>query len=220
MKKTLFTMMAVALCGTAFADTFSITTSQLKANNKTDFTYNVYGSGSDVTLIVDQSMTFDNFSSYDANSFSLKFEGEATAISIGAGIARVQKVVAVSGDSTAATYWAEQLLSATEEPAVITLVSGASTVSFSSSTFMGVSKNGTVTLGDTEMTYLGTYTSMTSAKNAITDTNQVALVRGGSSGNYTIALVGKATAPATPEPATATLSLLALAGLASRRRRH
>lgn len=207
-------MMAVALCGTAFAlDTNDY-------NDGDDF-YSYYSYTT--TLNVNKTVAFSSFKNEKVTTTTLTFVGDNT-FSATDYFGFDSSTTAIMGDSTAATHWESKLFTATDTAVIITLATAPNTgglISLGSITFMGASKNGSVTLGNTELTYVGYllpewFGGMDALKASLQD-NQVALVEG-SGADKGLYLVGKAT-PTTPEPATATLSLLALAGMASRRRR-
>ena len=215
MKKTLFAMMALALCGTAFAD--EVSTSDY--NNGDNFNRYYYGT---VVINVDETVAFKEFTNDVITTTKLNFVGDNT-FSATDKFVFDSKATSIMGDSAAATHWESELLKATDTPVAITLASAPNTsgsIYFGSQgvTFMGASAGEKVTLGNTELTYVGYYVGYSGfmPEPQVGD-NQVAVVRVSSGADKGIYLVGKATA--VPEPATATLSLLALAGLAARRKR-
>ena len=230
MKKTLFAMAALALCGTAFAKTTS--TSELEAAGEL-VTYQPEGV---ITLNVDKTVEFWTFDVYLADSVTLNFVGENTFSAtdyLGLDLDD-SKPLAITGDTDAKIYWGTQLTSSTGEFKSVTLASSNGDISCDPSEapfFEGVKvmlyedAPVSMTLGGTTVDYMGYFCapSMEEAMSCITGDKQIALVAIGSHGSgelSQLALVGKISgSPATPEPATATLSLLALAGLASRRRR-
>ena len=228
MKKTLFAMAALALCGTAVAETTS--TSKLEAEGQLE-TYMPEGV---ITLNVDKTVEFLNFEVLFADSVTLNFVGENTfSATNNLGLEKGESL-AITGDTDAKIYWGTQLTSSTGEFKSVTLASSNGHLScdpFEAPLFEGVKVMRyeddpvSMTLGGTTVDYMGYFhaESMEEAMSCITDDKQIALVAIDSSGGELsqLALVGKITgSPATPEPATATLSLLALAGLATRRRRH
>ena len=221
MKKTLLTIATLALCGAAVAGTYD-------ASDYTKFeAFNPYKVMEAVTLNVSQGVTYTNLTMDMTSSTTLTFTGTGIiSVTSSFALCTNEGSNAVTGEGSAVTYWESELLKATEAPAVVTLISSTAT-SFQSTvnsnlTFMGASKNGSVTLGDTDLTYLGAFTvsGLDEAKALITNDNEIAVayVKGSGATNRGLFLVGKATAT-TPEPATATLSLLALAGMVTRRRR-
>ncbi|MCQ2364422.1 MAG: PEP-CTERM sorting domain-containing protein [Akkermansia sp.] len=157
---------------------------------------------------------------------TLSFVGENTILVNGSGIGGISGLdlytrgpLAVIGDSSAKEYWYTALTS--EDIKSVTLASTTSSFGAPSAktSFEGLAESGSITLGNATVDYMG-YHEVTTAAEAealITGDNQIALVA--IKGTKELALVGKISGATTPEPATATLSLLALAGLASRRRR-
>lgn len=228
MKKTLFALLALALCGTAFAGEYKA--SDYK-NNKSYFgpyegggipgPGQGYSSGEDVLFIVDETVNMGGCKLMGASSVSFKFLGENSLSVKDADMWAFS--FDVTGDSDAQNYWVESLTSLEDEVKALTLVNGTSSFLYTEdAAFEGVTQSGPLTLGNAKVDYLGYHivADPNAAKNLITGDNQVALVSiGGSLIDYynpgQLALVGRIT----PEPATATLSLLALAGLATRRRR-
>lgn len=213
-------MMALALCGTAFAGEYN-------ASDYTKFQKDSpYKEGENVKLNVTEDLTYTYLDLRYSGSATYNFTGEGAISTTYALYLFSQSSTDVTGEGSAVTYWESEFLKATDAPAVITLISNnamfSSTAVDANLTFMGASKNGSVTLGDTDLTYLGAFTvaSIAAAKALITNDNEIAVayVKGTNVPNKGLYLVGKAT-PAVPEPATATLSLLALASLATRRRR-
>lgn len=220
MKKTLFAVAALALCGTAVAETKTYYASDYQNQ---DFSGVIFGNGSNVVFVVDEPATLNSFQAFVAGSMTLSFVGEDTISVNGMLDLEANKgagPLAVIGDSTAKEYWYTALTS--EDITSVTLASG--TGSFyapsTNTSFEGLTESGSITLGNATVDYVGYHkvAGMGAAKALITGDNQIALVT--ITGTKQLALVGKITgSPATPEPATATLSLLALAGLATRRRR-
>lgn len=217
MKKTLFAVAALALCGTAVADEYF-------ARNYVggDFDKYIYESGSDVVFNVDQTVTLNLFDAYDASSATLNFIGEntfSTSYVLDLGVDEGCGTLAITGDYDAKIHWGESLTSSAGGVKTLTLVSaGEGFAPPDSASFEGLTESGSITLGDAALTYMGFHvvTTAAEAEALITGDNQIALVAIGGAGQ--LALVGKGAAT-TPEPATATLSLLALAGLCARRRR-
>lgn len=222
MKKTLFAMAALALCGTAFAREYYAS----DYDGKT-FTYDDFERESEVVFHVNHPANLEAFEVWHAESVTLNFVGANTFLTspyvdlqvpnLGTGTR------AITGDEAAINHWVSELTSATGEFKSVTLVSSdGEFYAPASVSFEGLTESGSITLGDATLTYMGFHkvANAGEAEALITGDNQIALVFI-SSGNWSpgsLVLVGKAT-PATPEPATATLSLLALAGLATRRRR-
>lgn len=219
-------MMAVALCGTAFA--FEKNTSALTENELSDFSSGAaFNEEEPVTLNVDATVTFQRFYTNYAGPLTLNFEGTnilqaSTQMRPGSRA----NTLAVAGDTAALTYWGESLTSTADlnyVPLAIA-VSPTTTTTYPNDsvyqvTFMGEGANTSISLGDSSLTYLGYLggPSQTKLENTIGE-NQFAVVGLNRDGYKGLYLVGRGGAT-TPEPATATLSLLALAGLATRRRR-
>lgn len=130
----------------------------------------------------------------------------------------------ITADADTQDAWARELLSSHKGGSVTLIGAG---VSFSLTAPDGIDAvllgqgtvGGSVTLGSHTAQYMGFFTSAAEAQKSITAAGQIALV--GSSEDGALTLVGRLNraTPAVPEPATASLSLLALAALASRRRR-
>ncbi len=220
MKKTLFAMAALALCGTAVAAEKS--TSQLYPHELSQYV----PTGDDLTLNVDTTVEFGEFCPY-VTSLTLNFLGTNT-FSVADGEWNLTEVslVSVMGDDAAKTSWGNTLLTSAhgEDFKTVTLVStleGSPVLTSQTATLVGGSAGEIITLGNAQVTYLGLFNAQSQAEMKLEMNgygNAVALVDDG----YGFRLVGVATTwhpAATPEPATATLSLLALAGMASRRRR-
>ena len=219
MKKTLFAVAALALCGTAVAGTYDV-------GNYEGTTFNhdfPYAEGEDVVLNVNAPVTLANFSVYWASSLTLNFVGE-NILSSGGDLdfeaGQSSGFLAITGDSDAKIHWATALTSA--DITSVTLASGGTGDFFTpqaSVSFDGLTESGSITLGNATVYYVGYYevTTADDAEPLITGDNQIVLVT--ITDTKQLALVGKIT-PTAPEPATATLSLLALAGLCARRRRH
>ena len=225
MKKTLFAMLALALCGTAFGGAeFKVS----ECDTTLDLDSYAY-KGQPITVIVDDSKTLTKVDlGWMVGSITLSFIGENT-LNTGSFDIHDAGGYAVVGDSVAMTSWGEKLASATD----ITTIALVNATGFTyipytgtSFTFAGTEANQSITLGDTEMKYLGYsyfagYNSeeFENLKNTI-GANEFAIVGLEDMGAYNngLYLVGKGSS-SVPEPATATLSLLALAGLATRRKR-
>ena len=219
MKKTLFAMAALALCGTAFAatyDTKTLTSTQLSSFDTPP--------NEAVTLNVNETVTFGEMHvNTMSNAFALNFVGGNTFSITGRVNFGCFGSKSITGDSTAATSWESKLLQDAGDAVAITLISYTGSREFdfvSNPTFMNASSWESITLGNTQLTYAGYWGHMPdlASSKAMLQDDQIALVHveeGAEAGLY---LVGKVAAPV-PEPATATLSLMALAGLASRRRR-
>ncbi|MCQ2364827.1 MAG: hypothetical protein MJ051_04675 [Akkermansia sp.] len=221
MKKTLFAVAALALCGTAFAETKTYDASDYVGE---DFGYGVYGEGSDIVFNVDQTVTLTSWQAYKAASATLSFVAENTlsvSNTLDMEVWQGSGSLAITGDSDAKIHWATALTSA--DITSVTLASGGTGAFYappSNTSFEGLTESGSITLGTATVDYMGYFSEsdMAGAMSHITGDNQIALVA--ISGTKQLALVGKISGAATPEPATATLSLMALAGLCARRRRH
>ncbi len=228
MKKTLFAMLALALCGTAFA--WEGSTSTLKDTELRNFNEHMFGYFTqDVTLKVDSSETFVHFMPDYALSLTLNFEGEHyLKASEDLLVYSYDYEVAINGNEAALAYWGNSLTSTdglNYVPLAIAVDDSCNVMHPDVATFMGNGESTPITLGDSDMTYLG-YILWPDQEKLETSigANQFALVGiydrdidGVIEGFY---LVGRgASTPVVPEPATATLSLLALAGLATRRKR-
>lgn len=224
MKKTLFAMLALALCGTAFGE------AEFKVHEYDTELDSMSAASQPITVIVDDSKTLTMVDlEWDHSFLTLSFVGENT-LNTEKLYTRGAGGYAVVGDSVAMTSWGEKLTSSTDIT-TIALANNATNHIYipaagTSFTFAGTEANQSITLGDTEMKYLG-YSSFASSSSEVFESfkntigaNEFAIVGLKEVGAYNgLYLVGKG-GSSVPEPATATLSLLALAGLASRRRRH
>ena len=218
MRKTLFAVAALALCGTAVAATYNTNDPSL---NLSRFATPMNEA---VTLNVNKTVTFGemNVNTF-SSAFALNFVGSNTFSITGKAAFMCLGSKSITGDSTAATSWESKLLQDAGDAVAITLISYTGSRDFnfvSNPTFMNASSWESITLGNTQLTYRGYWGGIDLASSkAMLQDDQIALVNvreGGEAGLY---LVGKVAAPV-PEPATATLSLMALAGLCARRRRH
>lgn len=224
MKKTLFAMLAFALCSTALGGEY------YASDYKNDYfgqSYDRdepgYSAYEDILFIVNEHVNLDELDLYTVESVHFDFRGESS-LSANCTDVGVNPIV-VTGDTDAKIYWRESLTSPEGNVKTLTLISGTTSfIDAFGATFEELSQSGSLTLGDAKVEYLG-YSIVAdeeAAINLITGDNQVALVSIGGSLQYEgtpgqLALVGKISL--VPEPTTATLSLLALAGLAARRRR-
>lgn len=130
----------------------------------------------------------------------------------------------ITADSATQDAWAQELISSHKGGCATLIATGGA---FSLTAPDGIDAvllgqgtvGGSVTLGSHTAQYMGFFTSSAEAQKSITAADQIALV--GSSEDGSLALVGRLSrlTPTVPEPATATLSLLALAALAARRKR-
>lgn len=130
----------------------------------------------------------------------------------------------ITADSVTQDAWAQELISSRKSGSVTLIATGSA---FSLNATDGIDAvllgqgtvGASVTLGSHTAQYMGFFTSDEEAQKSITAADQIALV--GSATDGSLALVGRLNrlSPAVPEPATATLSLLALTALAARRRR-
>ena len=227
MKKTLFAMMALALCGTAFGVT-EIKTSDYAGKNigTYDSDYEFYVVEGDAIVTVDSS---------EATSVqkTVFMDGSTTIVFDGDNIWTAQADVFFWGSvnlttsSPAATQnWIDTLTAEGQ----ITLFEHKNSSTFGGSGFVaaliqGVAAGQEITLTGTTDTLTAQYVGYKSGNPANVQLNdgEIALVSyiGAAAGQrfHTVTLVGKGLTKSVPEPATATLSLLALAGLATRRRR-
>lgn len=128
----------------------------------------------------------------------------------------------ITADTATQDAWAQELISSRKGGSATLIATGGA---FSLTAADGIDAvllgqgtvGGSITLGSYTAQYMGFFTSSAEAQKSITAAGQVALV--GSSEDGSLSLVGQLSrrTPAVPEPATATLSLLALAALAARR---
>ena len=128
----------------------------------------------------------------------------------------------IDADTTAQTAWCNTLLHS-KKTAAITLIDGGAQFSLTAAspidaTLLGQGAGGMLTLGGGySAQFTGFFTSLAAAQQSFTGGNQLAVV--GSAEDGRLSLVSKLNRTTTPEPATATLSLLALTALCTRRRR-
>lgn len=233
MKKTLFAVAALALCGTAFGDT------EIKTSDYAGQSIGTYD-GRDYVVDDTAIITVDSSVPTGEASEGTRFKGKTTVVFDGANIWNTNAVVVFQGGlnitstATAAQNWIEALTTTGQ----ITLfgVDATSGYSFQGPSFKvalleGVEKGGEITLTGTTDTLTATYVGYIYKSPAAVELNdgEIAFVNycrwegTGADKRWVqeASLVGKGLTktPLVPEPATATLSLLALAGLASRRRR-
>ena len=231
MKKTLFAMAALALCGTAVAGTYNVSGYE----GSGFYAFEPYEYGEAVVLNVDQTVDVSTFDVAEVGSLTLNFNGasEILASALLNMDLTSSAPLSITGDPDAHNYWVSALTSATGELKSVTLAS--TTGEFESFGYAPIFEGASVedfgdepvsvTLGGTAVDYVGYFvipSSMSGLLDSLIGDNEIALVSYGdqSDGSGQLALVGKITgSPATPEPATATLSLMALAGLCARRRR-
>ena len=206
-------MAALALCGTAVAVDHYVA-----AGND----YDIFDG--DTFHVNDTASVSIFYVSVDHAPVTLKFYGLNTlTCSDGMYLMSTGPSVNITGDEAAINHWVSELTSATGELKSVTLMTftGAEVyVDMETDdpfTFDGHFGGETVTLGNVSVEFLGCgYLPNVELFNDLIGENQIAFART----DNAFALVGKITgSPTTPEPATATLSLLALAGMASRRRR-
>lgn len=129
---------------------------------------------------------------------------------------------AINADAAAQNAWCYELLHS-KKTAAVTLINGGAQFSLTAAspidaTLLGQGAGGMLTLGGGYTAqFTGFFTSLAAAQQSFTGGNQLAVV--GSAEDGRLSLVGKLNRATTPEPATATLSLLALTALCTRRRR-
>lgn len=225
MKKTLIALLALAFMGSLYAN------ETYKVSDYVDG--GVLWSESDgaVTLIVDKDVILTEVIVDDATSLTLTFCSDHT-LQVIEEVYFTTRYCDINGDDEAVANWASALKSATDTSIIATLVEKGNHLALGTTSFMGVKKGGSITLGDISVEYVGCYNTLARAQSSITSENQIAIFC--ETPNLTnfnedydpplrLLLVGKGggntLTPATPEPATGSLSLLALAGLCARRRR-
>lgn len=216
-------MLALALCGTAFGE------AEFKVSGGTEINLGSYAyKNQPITVIVDDSKTLTQVDINWGPSFlTLSFVGENT-LNTNRIYMTDPSGYNLVGDALALASWGEKLTSSTDIT-TISLVKATTLGNIPATganfTFMGTEANQSITLGGAEMKYLGySYfnqsASFESFKNSI-GANEFAIVGVGAMDGFNpreLLLVGKG-GSAVPEPATATLSLLALAGMVTRRKR-
>ena len=208
-------MAALALCGTAFA--WEGSTSQLKATELANFNNSVYN-GESITLTVNTNADFGNFDvRYSFGTVTLNFVSSnaitaSTALRVGGA-----EGYTITGDSAALNYWGEKLTSSTDLTYIPLATTAAAVNVPAVSAVPSIVFVGTIPT----MTYTEYMRAPSQGDLEAIGHNEFALV--GFTANSAdhqkgLYLVGRGGAT-TPEPATATLSLMALAGLCARRRR-
>ena len=202
MKHTLFlTMMAAALLGgQVFADPVVFKVSESSGTLNT--------TAPEAMIIVDAQKPFTMITLRALNCLTLDYQGDFVLTAnmyIDAPYKGVLNITSTV-DSVAAKW--EETFSVAEGGS-ITLCSAEEVNKSGSVQFFGTDANNTVKLGNTEVMFKGVVADL-----AALDMNQVGVVWGA----HDVKLVGKLE-KSVPEPATGTLSLLALAGLCARRRK-
>lgn len=205
-------MAALALCGTAVAEDMYIPTSD---------PLEIYNDG--VTVHVNNPANPGYIMVSTEGAATFKFYGENIISSTAGYLYSDGAGFNITGDEAAINHWVSALTSPTGELKSVTLMNftylDVETGTDDDFTFDGHLGGETVTLGNVSVELLGSVYMQNGAFELLSEAvgeNQIAFVRTDNS----LALVGKITgSPATPEPATATLSLMALAGMVTRRRR-
>lgn len=210
-------MAALALCGTAFGAEFSTSEYADKMFGEKIYMaeYEVNGP---TTITVDSSAPTGK------SGGDQYFYGGTTVDFVGSDSWYTKNSVAFFGgvnitSSGAAQSWLDALI-AGEQITLFKNVTPGDGFNITSSglRFNGVEKDGQVTLAGTELTFKGYKSNPNTLSLGDNEIAIVRMVENNKTTGYTLA-GGNITSATTPEPATATLSLLALAGLASRRRR-
>ena len=206
-------MAALALCGTAVAEDVYIPTSD---------PLEVYNDGVTIHVNNPANPAYIMVSAEGAATF--KFYGENIISSTAGYLYSDGACFNITGDEAAINHWVSALTSPTGELKSVTLMNftdlDMETGMDEIFTFDGHSSGDQITLGNASVEFIGSGYVETSEfyemMNDVLSENQIALLRQENG----VIIAGKITgSPAVPEPATATLSLLALAGLATRRKR-
>ena len=164
-----------------------------------------------IKIVVDAQKTLRRISVFDTSCLTLDYQGEfvlTTDYDVDSPDSGVLNITTTVG--TVASAWEEAF--SVEGGGSVTLGDSPGYFDYGSGPvqFFGQAKDGTVQLGNTEVTFVGGVNGLSEL-----GMNEVGLVLG----SRYLTLVGKVDAAPVPEPTTGTLSLLALAGLCIRRRK-